>query len=182
MNSIELIYDFFEDHSKAAANAKQFRPIVFGCLAFALGGLSSFVAQALTGRLFVFTFSLSSLGLAVLWEVALGFIFAAVIHLIMEFGSAKGSAAALFVLLGLSSTVWALAVPLLLIIRLLTPESTLGPALVFMLVWIMVLLFKARSVRDNYHIGFARALITVILPYMAVFAAAATAFSFANRR
>lgn len=179
MNSIELLYDFFEDHAKAAWNANEFRPVVFGIIVFALGGLSSFMAQSLTGRLFAFNFSFSSLGVAILLEITLGFIFTAVVHLIMEFGSVKGNAAALFVLMGLSSTVWALALPLLLITRLLAPASVFINAFVFLAVWVMVLLFKARSVRDNYHVGFFRGLVTVIIPYLGVFMAFMIAFSYA---
>lgn len=179
MNSVELLYDFFEDHAKAAVNANRFRPVVIGTLALALGGMSNFVAQALAGRLFAFSFTLPSLGLAVLWEIALGFVLTAVLHLILEFSNVKGSAAALFVLLGFSSIVWSLAIPLLLIFRLLRPESVLAPSLVFMLVGFLVLGFKARSLRDNYHIGSAQAWVTLLMPYFAVFVAAVMMFSFA---
>lgn len=166
--ALETIYDYFEDHTKAAAYVQETRPVVFGTICFALGGLSLFVAQATAQKLFLLTFSVSSLILAVLWEILAGFILAAALHLVLEFEGIKGSAVSLYILLGLADLIWAVAVPFVLIARMLFPESQWPASVIFFLVGLMGLGLKARSLKDNYHISTVRAWVTLGLPYMAL--------------
>src|SRR5580704_10126573 len=123
MNGIELIFDYFEDHVRAAMAIQERRPLALGVLCFILGGTSLFVAQAMTQRLYILPFSWSSLLLTVGWKVAAGFLMTAILHVLLDFSGNKGSAASLFVLLGMASLVWGLTVPLLLITRLLFSGS-----------------------------------------------------------
>lgn len=179
MGALELIYDYFEDHVHAAALVNERRPVAFGVLCYLLGGLSFFVAQALAQRLFVLPFSWVSCLLSLGWEVAAGFILAAVLHLILEMAGIRGSAAGLFVLLGLADLTWALTVPLILIARLLMPHSSLAVTGIFFAVGLASLSLKARGLRDNYCIGLGKAWVALSVPYLAVAAAFVLAFSLA---
>lgn len=179
MSSIETAYDYFEDHAKAAVTVNETRPIFFGALCFALGGASLFVSHSLSQRLVFLTFSWSSLLLTVLWQVASGFVLAAVLHLILDLQKIKGSATGLFVLLGMANLVWALEVPFVLLARMAVPESRWPATVIYLLVGFLVLNLKARSIRDNYRVSMSRAWFTLGLPYVALFAAAMLAVSLA---
>lgn len=179
MSAIESIYDYFEDHSKATAYANQSRPVIFGMFCFALGGVSLFVAKAMAHKLFVLPFTFSSLFLTMLWEVVAGFLTAAVLHLILDIEGIEGSAVSLFVLLGMANLVWAVAIPFVMLLRLIMPESVWPVTLVFFIVGLMVFTLKARSLKDNYRISGVRAWVTLGLPYLALFVAAMVALSLA---
>ena len=178
MSALELLFDYFEDHVRAAAAINERRPLAFGVLCFLVGGVSFFIAQALTDRLHLLTLSWASCAFVVGWELLLGFIFAAVVHLILEMGDVRGSAASTFVLFGLADLAWALTIPLILIIRL-GSHSAWAVTLVFFATWVLSLSLKARGLQDNYRIGQGRAWLTLSLPYMAVCVVALLVFSFA---
>lgn len=179
MSAIETIYDYFEDHSKAAAAVKETRPILLGMFGISVGAVSIFVAHGMADRLGLLTFSVSSLCLTLLWELMAGFVTAAALHLILDFEGAQGSATSLFILLGMANLVWALAVPFVLICRLLLPASSWASTLVFLLVGLMSFGLKARSIRDNYQTTSTRAWISLGLPYLALVVAMILALSLA---
>lgn len=182
MSSVELIYDYFEDHVRAAAAVNERRPVALGVLCFLVGSLSLFLAQALAQRLHLFSFSWASLILTFGWKVAAGFLMAAVLHLILEIFGVKGSAVALFVLLGLADLSWVLALPLVLLARLVFERSSWAVTAVFFGVGLLCLSLKARSLQDNYRIGAGRAWLTLGLPYLAMTLAVALALSMAMMR
>lgn len=179
MSPIELVYDYFEDHVRAAAVVGERRPLALGIACYMVGGLSLFVAQALAQKLVLLSFSWTSLALVLLWDLAAGFLLTAVLHLILAMGSVEGSAAGLFVLLGLAELSWSLAVPLVLISRVLAPRSHLAVTAVLFAVGLLSLTLKARGLQDNYRLGAGRAWLTLGLPYLAMAAAAVLAFSLA---
>ena len=179
MSDLELVFDYFEDHVRVAAQVNERRPIFLGLFCYVLGGVSLYVAQALAQRLYVLPYSWSFCALAVLWELGAGFLLAAALHLIVELGGAAGSAASLFVLLGMAELSWSLAVPLVLLARLFFRESSLAVTVALLAVAFWSLTLKARSLRDNYHIGLGRAWLSLGLPYFAAAVLAVLAFSLA---
>ncbi|MBI5208795.1 MAG: hypothetical protein HY927_02330 [Elusimicrobia bacterium] len=179
MSAIELVFDFFEDHTRAADHVRHFKPVGFGILCFAMAALSVFLAQAVSGKLSPFSFSWVSLGLMVVWQLALGFLFTAVLHLVMEFEGIQGSAASLFVLMGLTSLVWSAAVPVALVLRLAAPKSPWIWTVGFLAVGLFSLGYKARSIQDNYQVSAARAWGTLFAPYIAAVFAGLLLFAIA---
>jgi hypothetical protein len=174
MDVLELLYDYFEDRSHAAALIRQRRPFALGILGALVGGVSVFMAEALAGRLHVFSFSGPSLMLTLLWQVTTLFALTAALHLALDMTGARGDAGALFVHLGLSQLAWLAAVPATLIARALFPRATFWPAfLAFFAVWVWSLALKARGLRDEYGVGEGRAWATLFLPYV-LFAALIT--------
>ncbi|MBI4376926.1 MAG: hypothetical protein HY549_10810 [Elusimicrobia bacterium] len=163
MNGLELIYDFFEDHVRAASAVRERRPIALGVLCFLIGGLSVFAAQALSYRLLL-SVSWSSCALLLLWKLAAGFLLVAVLHLLLEMGGRQGSAAGLFVLFGFSELAWALALPLVMLARLFSPLWPLTAIFLGVTFWSFLL--KARSLQDSYQISAGRAWMTLALPYL----------------
>lgn len=166
MSAIELIYDFFEDHVRASMQVIERRPIALGMLGFALGGLSVFMAQALTGRLSLLSFSWPSFGIVIGWKIIAGFVLAAVLHLILDLQGIKGNVAALFILFGLADLAWALALPLVLVFRVVLSSSNLPATIVFFGTGLLVLSLKARSIQDVYRVGSGKAWFTLGLPYL----------------
>lgn len=164
---IELVYDFFEDHSHAAAEIRRRRPLALGLLAALAGGTSLFFAQALAGRLTVLSLSWPSLIASLTWHAGLAFLTTAVLHLILEMGGAKGSAGVLFVHWGLSDLAWMAAVPAVLVVQALTPDSAWPVRLVFFGVGLWSLTLKARGIRDEYGVASGHAWLTLGLPYIA---------------
>jgi len=178
MGSLELVYDYLEDHARASAQVSERRPLALGLLSFLIGGLSFYVAQVLAGRVLL-PFSWSSCALTLLWGLSAGFLLAGVLHLILEMQGIQGSAAGLFVQLGLAELSWTLAVPLVFLARLLLTRSSLVLTLVFLLVGALSLILKARGLQDNYRISAGRAWLTLSLPYLAAIGVLLLALSLA---
>lgn len=178
MSGVELVYDYFEDHVRAAALVNERRPVALGVLCFLVSGLSLFVSQALSNRLHVFGFSFTSLALAMLWKVVAGFLLAAIVHVIVDMGGLPGSAASLFVLFGLADLAWALAIPLVLLVRLSSASSWIVSG-GYLALGILTLSLKARGVQDNYRMSTGRAWLTLSLPYIAAVALVLIAISLA---
>lgn len=172
MGVLEFVFDYFEDHVQAAARIDERRPVAFGAFCFAVGALSLFVAQGLAGRLFPLSFGWPSLVLMVFWEIFCGFLLAAVLHFLLDLGGVRGSGSGLFVHLGMANLAWALTVPLILILKLLLPGSSLAPPVVFLGVGLLSVGLKARGIQDNYRVASARAWVTLSLPYLLAMAAA----------
>ncbi|MBI4676537.1 MAG: hypothetical protein HY748_03025 [Elusimicrobia bacterium] len=179
MSAAEVVFDYFEDHTRSADSVRHSRPVALGLLCFAAGGVSVFMAQAVAGTLAPFSFSLLSLTLLVLWQVVLGLAFTAMLHLVMEFEGIQGSAASLFALMGLADLVWCLAVPLTLVLRLAVPNRPWLMTVAFIGVGLLSLGYKARSIQDNYQVSAARAWITLFVPYVAVVVAVLLVFTVA---
>ncbi|MBI4062025.1 MAG: hypothetical protein HY403_11430 [Elusimicrobia bacterium] len=165
MDSVELIYDYFEDRAHAAALIRQRRPAALGLLAILLGTASLYVAQSLAGRA-ILPFGWPGFALALLWHVVLIFLGTALLHLILEFGGARGDARVLFVHLGLSELAWLAAVPLVLLCQSVLSKPAWSLRLVFFFVGLWSLSYKARGIRDEYGVGGGRAWLTLGLPYL----------------
>lgn len=166
VSPLELIYDYFEDHVRLAGFVRERRPLSVGVLGFLVGGLSVFVAQALTNRLHLLSFSWTSLVIVVIWKIVAGFLLAAVLHLILELQGLKGDVVALFILFGLADLAWGLTVPLVLVIKALS-SSTWPITGMFILVGFLSLSLKARSLQDSYRLSSGKAWFTLWLPYAA---------------
>ena len=166
MSPLELIYDYFEDHVRLAGVVRERRPLAVGVLGFLIGGLSVFVAQALSNRLHVLSFSWTSLVVVVGWKIVAGFLLAAILHLILEMQGQRGDVVALFILFGLADLAWGLAVPLVLVLKAVSGSAWLVTA-AFMLIGFLSLSLKARSLQDSYKITSGRAWFTLGLPYVA---------------
>jgi hypothetical protein len=167
MSSLEIVYDYFEDPLRAAGRIEKCRPVTLGLLCILTGALSFFLAQALSDHLSILSFSWSSCLLILIWRFSAAFLFTAVLHLILEMGSVRGSAVALFVHLGLSELAWGLILPLAIIGQLTTGYASWAMPGAIFLGAILNLGLKARAIRDNYHVGLSRAWLTLCLPYFA---------------
>ena len=166
MGPLELIYDYFEDHVRFAAQARERRPVAVGILGFLIGGLSVLVAQALTNRLHLLSFSWTSLVVLVIWKIVAGFLLAAVLHLILELQGLKGEVVGLFILFGLADLAWALAVPVVLVLKAMGGSRWLVTG-AFLVIGFLSLSLKARGLQDSYKISPGRAWFTLGLPYAA---------------
>lgn len=164
---IELAYDFFEDHVAAAAEIRRRRPLALGLLALLLGGTSLFFAQALAGKLSLFSLSWPSLIASLTWHLCLAFLTTAVLHLVLEITGSRGSAGVLFVHWGLSDLAWLTAVPCVLLIQALAPGSAWTIRLVFFAIGLWSLALKARGIRDEYGVAPGQAWLTLSVPYIA---------------
>lgn len=172
MGALELVFDYFEDHVQAAARIEARRPVAFGVFCFAVGALSLFVAQGLAGRLFPLSFGWPSLALMILWELLGGFLLAAVLHFLLDLGGVRGSGSGLFIHLGMANLAWTLVVPLVLILKLLMPGSSLAMTFAFAGVGLLSVGLKVRGIQDNYRVTSARAWVTLGLPYLLAMMAA----------
>lgn len=176
---MELVFDFFEDHLKAAAAVKSRRPLALGVLSFILGALSFFVAMGVSGRLAPLPFNWFMFALFLLWELGSGLALVAVLHLIADFEGRPGSGAELFVLFGFANLIWSLAVPLALILLAVFPNAHWPLTAAFLLVGLCNLSLKARSLQDTYQLSQGRAWITLVLPYLATVMVSGLAFTLA---
>ncbi len=164
MASLELLYDYFEDHRRASASVNEGRPLALGAGCYLVGAFSLFVAQGLADRL-PFAFSWPTLGLLVLWELGSGFALAAALHLILDMAGVRGSAAGLFILLGMADLVWVAAVPAMLLLKLAAPDADWTRTAAFLATALVGVSLKARSIQDNYHLSSGKAWVTLGLPY-----------------
>lgn len=178
MFGIELLYDYLEDHVRAAAAIRERKPLAFGVVCFLFGGVSLFVAQALASRLHVFGFTITSALLAALWKVVAGFVLVSILHLIVEMSGKTGSAASLFVLFGLADLSWAVAVPAVMIARALSAPAWAVTA-IFLMIGLVQFGLKARGLQDNYQLAPSRAWLTLSIPYLATVALTLVMFSLA---
>jgi len=173
---VEFIFDFFEDHLKAAVAVKSRRPLALGVFCFILGALSFFVAMSLSGRLSPLPFNWFTFALFLLWELGSGLALVAVLHLIADFEGRPGSGGELFVLFGFANLTWGLAVPLALIFLAFFRGAHWPLTAAFLLVGLYNLSLKARSLQDTYQLSQGRAWVTLALPYLATVVASGLAF------
>ena len=178
----EILSDFIEDPPRAAEVVGRGRPVALGVLAFLSAGVSVFLAQALLRPAGLSAVSGFSLAFHCGWQIVSGFFLAAVLHLLAEAsggGSLRGEASGLFVLLGLSESAWALAVPAALLLRLLAPSAWGARTALFAAIGLATLILKARSVRDNYGMSMGKAWLILLAPILAVSALIAALVLFA---
>ncbi|MDD5628707.1 MAG: YIP1 family protein [Elusimicrobia bacterium] len=173
---MELVFDFFEDHLKAAAAVKSRRPLALGLFCFILGALSFFLAMSVSGRLQPLPFNSFTLGLFLLWELGSALVLVAALHLIADFQGRPGSGGELFVLFGFANLSWGLAVPVALLFLALFPSAHWPLTAAFLLVGLYSLGLKARSLQDTYQMSQGRAWVTLALPYLGTLLASALAF------
>ncbi|MDE2040142.1 MAG: hypothetical protein KGO96_09750 [Elusimicrobia bacterium] len=176
MPTLELLYDFIEEPSRACEAVRRTRPLAAGLLGFLIGGSGFLAAQALSNRLHFLSFSWACLAAVVAWKIVFVFILAGVLHLILQFQGRQGDAVALFILFGLTELAWALALPLVLLLK----AAAASPWLIstaFLLVGLLSLGLKARSLQDDYGLSAGRAWLTLSLPYLVVAAVLALAVS-----
>lgn len=166
MDAVELLYDWFEDRAHASALIRQRRPAALGLLGVLLGASSLYVAQSLMGQTLL-PFGWPAFALSLVWHAALTFVTAALLHLILELGGARGDARALFVHLGLAELAWLAAPPLVLLAQAALSKPSWFLRLAFFAVGLWSLSFKARGIRDEYGVGGGRAWLTLGLPYLA---------------
>jgi len=159
---MELLFDFFEDHVKAAAVVQRRRPLALGTLCFVLGALSWVVAMTVSGRLGPLPFNWVTLAFFLIWELGTGFALVACLHLISDMEGFQGRAASLFVLFGLANLVWALAVPVALVFLAAFPRTSWPLTAAFLVVG-----FTNLSLKATYQVSSGRAWFTLILPYLA---------------
>lgn len=175
---MELVFDFFEDHVKAADAVKARRPLALGFFCLGLGTLSFFVAMALSGRLGMLPFGWIGFSLLLLWEIGAALLLAAVLHLIVDFQGRQGSVSELFILFGMANLIWGLAVPLALVFMAM-PGAKHWPSAAFLLIGLANLSLKARSLKDTYRVSTGRAWVTLALPYLFLLFASGLAVSLA---
>ena len=136
-----------------------------GLWGYVVGGVSFAVASGLAGTsVFSWPFCIFSVFERLLW----GFLLSAFLHILLEMMKGRGRALGLFTVFGLADFVWALAVPVLLILRLFLPVNGLG-------VWAAILAFgaadfflRAKGLKDGYAVGWGRAAFAIVSPYLAV--------------
>lgn len=168
VSSIGVFYDFIEDPERASEAVRRTPPIGLGLLAYAFAAFSAFLAEAITGRLGIFSASLVSLTVLLVWHLGVGIMQTALVHLVAEVSGGEGRAAGLFVLLGLSELAWALVLPGVLVVQAFFPDANWGISAVFLAVGILCLWLKLRSIQLNYRIGGVHALFALLFPYLAV--------------
>ncbi len=98
--------------------------------------------------------------------LAANFFFASGIHLFLEMTGAGGNARKLFFLFGLTELFWALLIPL----GFLAHLDYLNPVADFLLCFIIIILARISVIRRLYSISRNKALLSITLPYAAVFA------------
>ena len=96
----------------------------------------------------------------------LNFFFAAGIHLFLEMTGAGGAALKLFLLFGVTELFWAVLIPLAFMSKL----DYLNPALGFLLCFIFIVVARISLIRRLYSISRPKALLSVAMPYAAIFA------------
>ncbi len=94
------------------------------------------------------------------------FFFAAGIHLFLEMTGAGGDALKLFLLFGMTELFWAVLIPLAFMAKL----DYLNPAVDFLLCFIFIVVARISLIRRLYSISRPKALLSIAMPYAAVFA------------
>ena len=171
---LDLYLDFFERPQAALRRVWASQPVGAGLLAYSLAGASLLFAQAFLGPLPSPRWMLWAVALWCVWEILTGLMTAAAVHFAAEWMGARASGSGLFVLLGMSELVWALAVPLTLILEAFRVQGP-GQVLVFLGLGAASFALKLRSVRDHYGLTAGKAAAALIAPY-ALYSAATFVF------
>lgn len=169
-NGVELFYDFLEFPERAAQTAAQRPPVAFGIAAHCAAAATLFLAQSLSGGGAMGS-SLFVLGMYCVWNVASGFLMAALVHLFADGMGGNGRVVPLFVMLAYSELAWLLALPATLLALALFPGSAWPAYLATGAVGMVVVLVKIRTIRLNYGFSRLQAAISFAAPYATISAA-----------
>lgn len=179
MDGIDVLADFIESPRRAAEAARRDPPYGLALAAFALAGLSVFLAQALAGRFQLLGVTWASLLSLCLWRVLWGLLCAAVFHLTAEALGGRGRVLPLFTLFGLSDLAWTLLLPGTLLCLAFLPSPRWGVFAFSLAVGFVSFSLKARSLSHNYDISLRRAFVVLSVPVGVVMAALFAMFSLA---
>ncbi|MBI4056603.1 MAG: hypothetical protein HY399_03550 [Elusimicrobia bacterium] len=168
-NTLEILSDLLESPSQTVQRIVVTRPIPLGFLAYLVGAVSLFLSRCLAHRGFLMEPGLPLFLWICFWQLSLGFFLTALAHLFVEMGGGSGSAKGLFVLLGLSELVWAVTLPVVLILGLFLPVQGWEVSSAFLIFGFLNLFFKAKSIQVNYGVPSSRAWFILALPYLLIF-------------
>ncbi|PCI40576.1 MAG: hypothetical protein COB53_00870 [Elusimicrobia bacterium] len=169
-NGVELFYDFLEHPERAARAASERPPVAFGVAAYIAAAATFFLAQSLSG-VNAFGSSWIALLMYCVWNVASGFLMAALVHLFADGMGGEGRVTPLFVMLGYSELAWSLALPVTLITLAVFPDS-MWPSIIAMgSIGFIVFLVKVRTIRLNYRFSRLQAAVSLAAPYGTIAAA-----------
>ncbi len=166
-NGVELFYDFLEYPERAAETAAERPPVAFGVAAHCAAAATLFLAQSLSGG-GVFGASGTALVMYCVWNVASGFLMAALVHLFADGLGGEGRVIPLFVMLGYSELAWSLALPATLITLAIFPDSPWPSYAAVSLVGFVVFLVKVRTIRLNYGFTRLQAAVSLTAPYVTI--------------
>lgn len=165
---LDLLGDFVESPSIAGPAIRERSPFGLGVIGFLIGGLSLFLAQSLSRHFFLLPAGPVALILICLWRLLFGVLMTGVLHLLAELSGGRGSSVGLFAFLGLSDLVWALALPFVVLLRLI------GWSQSWFAVWVMLTVLgcfcvalRAKGLRENYGLTPGLSWMLVCVPYVA---------------
>jgi len=175
---IDLLADFYGAPVEQAGRLARDAPIGLGVLCFLLFGATLIVAHAFRGGSSEFLFKLLPWGAVVLLSglipLVLGYLLAGILHLTAELlGARQGSAAAMFVLLGLCQLLYVLYLPVVLTTEVFSEDPGALRACALLAIGALSLALKVASVRGNYGLGAGRALAVLLFPYASALGLAA---------
>ena len=165
---LELIEDYVESPSLAGPNVRQRAPFGLGIIGFLVGGVSLFLAQSLSRHFYLLPPGPISLIMICGWRLVFGILLTGVLHLLAELSGGRGTSVGLFAFLGLSDLVWALALPYVVLLRLV------GWSQSWFAVWLMLTVLgtasvalRAKGLRENYGLTAGLSWMLVCVPYVA---------------
>ena len=165
---LDSFYDFVEDPARSAEAARRRPPVALAVVAYAAAAAGLFAAQGLAGRGGLLGVSWPALAFSTVWSLGVGALFSAAVHLAAEAAGGKAPSLATFSLFGFSRLAWGLALPAMLLLKVLRPEASWAASFVFAGAGFWVFVLEARSVRLLYGFGRARSFAVVFAPYAAV--------------
>lgn len=164
---IDVFEEFVEDPTKAARRVAQRRPLSLGIACYVAGGLGFFLARAATSQLLLLPPNFGGALVSVSFHLVSAVLICSMFHLFLSLGGEHGSAAGLFILLGLCDLVWCLAVPAVIAYAAVPSDATRGAlGLILVALFLSNLYLKARSIKDLYVVSFLKAYVVLFLPYM----------------
>lgn len=165
-SSFAAVYDFFSSPSRLSRESSL--PLAPSLLAYGYSGMALFLAQSLLWNLPSILSWPLALAAAVFFQLAGGFLAAAVSHFIAEMLGGRGSVRNLFILFGFCELVWTFSLPLVLLSLLLQVNPSQVGLLLFSGLGLAGLILKVKVLKGHYGIGAAKAWSVLVLPYLAV--------------
>lgn len=163
----ELLQDYVESPGHAGPTIRERAPFGLGLLGFLIGGLSLFLAQSLSRHFLLLPPGPVSLILILGLRLTVGVLMTGFLHLLAELSGGRGSSVGLFAFLGLSDLVWALAIPIALVLRLVgASQSMFAIWLMLTVLGFSCVALRAKGLRDNYGITAGLSWMLVCVPYV----------------